>query len=89
MKIDDEAKLSCHQCKWWKWYNEVEEAKETKKMIAGIFEEDGKGQSFTNFLKSMYKLPFYCQTMHFECCMLIHFKRCMYRIEWTIFKEIK
>ena len=56
-KLIHNAQILCHQCKRFEWYNEVEEEND-KKMIAGIVEEDGQGQSFLTFLKSMYKQYF-------------------------------
>ena len=57
-KLIHNAQILCHQCKRLKWYNEIGEDNETKKFIAAIVEEDGQGQSFMTFLKSMYKNPF-------------------------------
>ena len=57
-KLIHNAQILCHQCKRYEWYNEVAEQNETKKMIAEIVEEDGTGQSFLTFLKSMYKQYF-------------------------------
>ena len=57
-KLMYNAQILCHQCKRFKWYKEVGEDNETKKLIAAIVEEDGQGQSFMTFLKSMYKNHF-------------------------------
>lgn len=57
-KLIHNGQILHHQCKRYEWYNQVGDENETKKMIAAIVEEDGQGQSFMTFLKSMYNLRF-------------------------------
>ena len=57
-KLIHNSEILHHQCKRYKWYEETDEDDETKNFINAIVEADENGQSFIEFLQSMYKLYF-------------------------------
>lgn len=54
-KLIHNSEILYHQCKRYKWYEECDEDDETKNFIDELVEEDEHGQSFIQFLQSMYK----------------------------------
>ena len=53
-KMMHNAEILCHQCKQYKWYKECDEDHEAKAFIDAGVEKNKKGQTFIEFLQSMY-----------------------------------
>ena len=56
IKFMHNVQILWHQCRRYKWYEECDPEDETKKLIDAIIDEDEPGQSFIQFLQSMFSV---------------------------------